>query len=119
MPAAAAAAVTSGSFAAPSSIEYSVWTCRCTNESEGVLLTGGAAPQGRACPAGRNSTGRPAGKTRSGGSILALPKVYAEGLTGRVFSHADRSVTSVPSGKDPAHRDVHDPGLLVLLPHRR
>src|SRR3954454_22108798 len=87
MPAAAAAAVTSGSFAAPSSIEYSVWTCRCTNESEGVLLTGGAAPQGRACPAGRNSTGRPAGKTRSGGSILALPKVYAEGLTGRVFSH--------------------------------
>ena len=48
---------------------------------------------GRACPAGGNSGGRPAGKTRSGGSILALPKVYSEGLTGRVFSQPDRSVT--------------------------
>src|SRR5688500_16225725 len=117
MPCAAAAAVTSGSFAAPSSIEYSVWTCRCTNESDSadreltVLLTGGAAPQGRACPAGRNSSGRPAGKTRSGGSILALPEVYSEGLTGRVFSHADRSVTSAPcarSGQLAAHGDVRD-----------
>jgi hypothetical protein len=54
---------------------------------------------GRACPADGKSGGRPAGKTRSGGSILALPEVYSEGLTGRVFSHADRSVTSAPSAR--------------------
>src|SRR3954468_16431848 len=52
MPAAAAAAVTSGSFAAPSSIEYSVCTCRCTNESDG-LLTGGGTPQWSCVPGGR------------------------------------------------------------------
>src|SRR3954451_14094902 len=52
MPAAAAAAVTSGSFAAPSSIEYSVCTCRWTNESDG-LLTGGGTPQWSCVPGGR------------------------------------------------------------------
>src|SRR6476661_7426031 len=111
MPCSAAALVTSGSLAAPSSIEYSVCTCRCTNESDGLLTSTprrrSSCPfagllgwlvrsqarsrvavllSGRACPADGNSIGRPAGKTRSGGSILALPKVYSEGLTGRVFS---------------------------------
>src|SRR3954467_1093536 len=52
MPAAAAAAVTSGSLAAPSSIEYSVCTCRCTNESDG-LLTGCGTPQWSCVPGGR------------------------------------------------------------------
>src|SRR4051812_50217098 len=52
MPAAAAAAVTSGSFAAPSSIEYSVCTCRWANESDG-LLTGGRTPQWSCVPGGR------------------------------------------------------------------
>src|SRR4051794_41817829 len=61
MPCAAAALVTSGSLAAPSSIEYSVCTCRCTNESDGDgVLTGGPAPQ-RACVPGRRD---PAGDRR-------------------------------------------------------
>src|SRR4029450_184900 len=107
MPWAAAAAVTSGSFAAPSSIEYSVCTWRCANESDpadrGVLLTGGGAPQGSW---GRDRRGRPAvrqgrsgwrsGWRFGGAPILALVEVYSEGLTGRVFSHADRSVTPCP-----------------------
>src|SRR4051812_4690387 len=100
MPCAAAAAVTSGSLAAPSSIEYSVWTCRWANES--VLLTGtcGSSVVVRAEPSGpwnQDDGRRPAGETggagracaRSGGaavSILARGEVYAEGLTERVFS---------------------------------
>src|SRR5438309_7762460 len=90
MPCSAAALVTSGSFAAPSSIEYSVCTCRCTNESDAgrpvLLLTGGRAPQRSYVPAGGGSGGRPAGKTGVRGcrSILAPGPVYAEGLTERV-----------------------------------
>src|SRR3954465_12504959 len=114
MPCAAAAAVTSGSLAAPSSIEYSVWTCRCANES---VLTGGGAPQwscvpGRRGPRGRDDGQATGGEDRQGcglgvrggvggllwvggllgpwaGSgpvppILAPLEVYSEGLTGRV-----------------------------------
>src|SRR3954447_16390111 len=96
MPCSAAALVTSGSFAAPSSIEYSVCTCRCTKESdEPGLLTGGRTPQWSCVPDRGRSGGRPAGKT--GGAeiwgirwavpaILALRTVYAEGLTERVPS---------------------------------
>src|SRR3954447_10179128 len=92
MPWAAAAAVTSGSLAAPSSIEYSVWTCRCANESD-ELFTGGGTPQW-SCVPGRE--GAPAGDRRGrpvceapgegarGTPILALRKVYSEGLTDRV-----------------------------------
>src|SRR5215212_10774485 len=109
MPWAAAAAVTSGSLAAPSSIEYSVWTCRCAKESEdGVLLTGGlcssvVVPARPAeAPAG-DRWGRPAVRETSPevasgvAPILALLGVYAEGLTGRVSSQADRSLTRVPA----------------------
>src|SRR3712207_5354239 len=56
MPSAAAALVTSPSLAAPSSIEYSVCTCRCTKFSdEAGLLTVRGAPHGscgRLPPAG-------------------------------------------------------------------
>src|SRR3954454_11819508 len=102
MPWAAAAAVTSGSLAAPSSIEYSVWTCRCANEDSADrglagLLTGtcGSSVVVRARPAG-TPDGRPAGETRAGASILALTEVYSEGLTGRVFSQADHGRTPSP-----------------------
>src|SRR5438270_3860805 len=89
----AAALVTACSFAAPSSIEYSVCTCRFAKESDG-LLTGGRAPQWSnlptdGTPAG-DRWGRPAlqcsGSEGSGGAptILALQWVYAEGLTERV-----------------------------------
>src|SRR3954468_23388352 len=62
MPCSAAALVTSGSLAAPSSIEYSVWTCRWANESD-VLLTGGGAPQWsvRAWPEGTPGVGEKPG----------------------------------------------------------
>src|SRR3954469_17049244 len=70
MPAAAAAAVTSGSLAAPSSIEYSVCTCRCTKESDGGVLTGGGAPQWSRLPvageAAGDRRGRPAVRTGGG-----------------------------------------------------
>src|SRR3954454_17732440 len=46
MPSAAAALVTSPSLAAPSSIEYSVCTCRCTKFSEAGVLTVRGAPHG-------------------------------------------------------------------------
>src|SRR3712207_9106095 len=59
----AAALVTSGSLAAPSSIEYSVCTCRCTNESDDGVLTFVGAPHGSCVPGRRGSGGRPAGKT--------------------------------------------------------
>src|SRR3712207_9563422 len=62
----AAALVTSGSLAAPSSIEYSVCTCRCTNESDDGVLTGLGAPHGSCVPGRRGSGGRPAGGTRGG-----------------------------------------------------
>src|SRR3954466_4042551 len=111
MPCAAAATVTSGSLAAPSSIEYSVWTCRCANES---VLTGGGAPQWSCVPGRRGPRGRDDGQATGGedrqccvlgmlrcvgvllcpsaGSgpmppILAPLEVYSEGLTGRVSSH--------------------------------
>src|SRR3954465_15146112 len=94
MPWAAAAAVTSPSLAAPSSIEYSVCTCRCTKDSADdvpVLLTGTVLLRG--VPARRGDAGgRPVGKTggaragvdgspgpRRALSILALPEVYSEG----------------------------------------
>src|SRR4051812_49873590 len=64
MPCAAAAAVTSGSLAAPSSIEYSVWTCRCANES---VLTGGGAPQWSRVPGRRGPRGRDDGQATGGG----------------------------------------------------
>src|SRR5919205_2409492 len=103
MPCSAAAFVTSGSFAAPSSIEYSVCTCRWTKESE--LLTGGRAPQGVVPAPRRHSGGRPAGKTGVRGclSILAPGTVYAEGLTERV---------SAPGGpaEDPALPALREPG---------
>src|SRR5215218_8733029 len=110
IPWAAAAAVTSGSLAAPSNIEYSVWTCRCANESDG-LLTGGRAPQW-SCVPGRHGLRRATGGEDRRASprerclgvapILALEVVYAEGLTGRVFSQADRSVTPAPATAAPA-----------------
>src|SRR3954447_1734999 len=147
MPAAAAAAVTSGSLAAPSSIEYSVCTCRCTKESDGVVLTGAVLLSGRACPppAKRRATGgedrqcgrgggtglRRYGVEAGGAPILALRTVYSEGLTERVSAPPDRSTKDplppplassrrVPAGgrsEPAAHRDVRDAGLLVLLPH--
>src|SRR4051794_27734628 len=46
MPSAAAALVTSPSLAAPSSIEYSVCTCRCTKFPEAGVLTLRGAPHG-------------------------------------------------------------------------
>src|SRR5687767_12393041 len=121
MPCAAAAAVTSGSFAAPSSIEYSVCTCRCTNDSllAGLLTW---AVLLRVVPARRGDAGRrPVGKTGgaragldgpadAGGppagavSILALPEVYSEGLTERVSS-----------SEPPHHRHVPDPGLEIFV----
>src|SRR5215213_7029717 len=142
MPWAAAAAVTSGSFAAPSSIEYSVWTCRCAKESEdGVLLTGGlcssvVVPARPAeAPAG-DRWGRPAVRETSPevasgvAPILALLGVYAEGLTGRVPhrrtvepprpphpSHTQGGTRdgAGPPSESPDHRHVRDPGLLVLV----
>src|SRR5438445_13265792 len=100
MPCSAAARVTSGSFAAPSSIEYSVCTCRCTKESfpgleAGVaLLTGGRAPRWSCVPGRRlvrRATGGEDRRVRvsavvvpGGAPILALPWVYTEGLTERV-----------------------------------
>src|SRR5215218_1379144 len=109
MPWAAAAAVTSPSLAAPSSIEYSVCTCRCTKFSADdvpLLLTGTVLL--RVVPARRGDAGgRPVGKTggaRAGVdgpsglhpgavSILALPRVYSEGPTERVSPRRDRSLT--------------------------
>src|SRR4051812_17120050 len=173
MPCSAAALVTSGSLAAPSSMEYSVCTCRCTNESfDGLLLTGvprwrssgpfagllcscvrsqarsrcGRTPQWSCVPDRRRSGGRPVGKTGGaeiqwrpgrdpvgGTSILALRKVYAEGLTERVgHRRTDPRRTPCPpprasSRRAPAggrseptaHGDVGDAGLLVLLAHGR
>src|SRR3954466_7156207 len=111
MPWGAAAAVPSGSLAAPSSIEYSVWTCRCANES---VLTGGGAPQWSYVPGRRGPRGPDDGRATGGedrqccvlgvrrcvgvllcpsaGSepvppILAPLEVYSEGLTGRVSCH--------------------------------
>src|SRR4051812_49970683 len=103
MPWAAAAAVTSPSLAAPSSIEYSVCTCRCTKDSADdvpLLLTGAVLL--RVVPARRGDAGgRPVGKTggaRAGvdgpstgqggqrpgaGAVLALPRGFPEGLAGR------------------------------------
>src|SRR3954454_10423549 len=114
IPCSAAAFVTSGSLAAPSSIEYSVCTCRWTNES--ALVTGGRAPRWSCVPDRRCVRRATGGEDRrccalgrdrwGGGSILALPEVYAEGLTERVGSR---------SGQDPAHRDVRDTRLVVLL----
>src|SRR4051794_41823578 len=82
MPWAAAALVTSGSFAAPSSIEYSVCTCRCTNESDvDGVVTGGRAPQGSCVPGRRDPAGdrrgRPAGLFGRGGALGSPPR---EGL---------------------------------------
>src|SRR3712207_9391764 len=108
MPWAAAAAVTSGSLAAPSSIEYSVWTCRWAKES---LLTDGRAPRW-SCVPGRQGLRRATGggdrraraPARGSGlpQILALDGVYAEGLPRRVSSHADPSVTLAPATPAPA-----------------
>src|SRR5689334_13027153 len=50
MPISTALANRPSSLAAPSSMEYSVCTCRCTNES---LLTGGALPGFAGCVAQR------------------------------------------------------------------
>src|SRR3954469_4903020 len=110
MPCAAAAFVTSGSLAAPSSMEYSVCTCRWTKESDPpdgaalltVLLCSSQVVRAR--PGGtRRATGGEdrqcsGAYRRAGTSILALPRVYSEGLTERVSSLADRSVTSAPPG---------------------
>src|SRR3954447_25867107 len=103
IPCSAAALVTSGSFAAPSSIEYSVCTCRCAKESD-ELLTDGRAPRWSCvpdrrcvrratggedrqvlfCRARSTGGGSTCGGSVGGRSILALSEVYAEGLTERV-----------------------------------
>src|SRR6476469_4567176 len=113
MPAAAAAAVTSGSFAAPSSIEYSVCTCRWTNESDG-LLTGGGTPQSSCVPDGRELPRATGGED----TVRWVDPRIAEG----VLRGSDRTCLVTPdgsvtpaSGQSPAHRDVSDPRLLVLL----
>src|SRR6476619_6354274 len=110
MPCAAAAAVTSGSLAAPSSIEYSVWTWRCANESD-ELLTGGGTPQW-SCVPGREGApagdrrGRPVCEAPREGArdtpILALLEVYSEGLTDRVaHRRTDRSHPSREGASEP------------------
>src|SRR5215217_1797643 len=133
MPWAAAAAVTSPSLAAPSSIEYSVCTCRCTKDSAvdvPLLLTGTVLL--RVVPARRGDAGgRPVGKTGDaragvGGepglhpgalSILALPEVYSEGLTERVSPRRDESVTRAAPGsrEGAAHRHVADARFEIFL----
>src|SRR5690606_1943037 len=54
MPYSAAACVMAPIFAAPSSIEYSLWTCRCTKESEAMpsSLRFGTDVRGRPQPSG-------------------------------------------------------------------
>src|SRR3954464_10927847 len=111
MPCAAAAAVTSGSLAAPSSIEYSVWTWRCANESD-ELLTGGGTPQW-SCVPGRE--GAPAGDRRGrpvceapsgGGSGSPDPRTPGGLLRGSDRScrpQADRERTRSP--RPPQARD--------------
>src|SRR3954465_13720834 len=96
MPCSAAALVTSGSLAAPSSIEYSVCTCRCAKESDpavrgdAALLTGGRAPRWSCVPDRRLIRRATGGEDRrcrvrwAVPPILALREVYAEGLTRRV-----------------------------------
>src|SRR3712207_9195499 len=80
----AAALVTSGSLAAPSSIEYSVCTCRCTNESDDGVLTFVGAPHGSCVPGRRGSGGRPAGETRRSrgpaGGAGGAPCLHQRGL---------------------------------------
>src|SRR4051794_22305012 len=132
MPCSAAALVTSGSFAAPSSIEYSVWTCRCTNESvDGVLLTVAACSSQvvRARPSGIRR-GRPAGKT--GGAVVRgvraggcpdprTTEVYSGGPTERCLATGGPIRHGRPgraSAEVAAHRDVRDAGLLVLVADR-
>src|SRR5947209_12691166 len=100
MPCSAAALVTSGSLAAPSSIEYSVCTCRCTNESDGALLTGGRAPQWSCVPDRRlirRATGGEDRRCRISVGGAADPRT-AEGL----LRGSDR--TCRPGRTDPSHR---------------
>src|ERR687890_1499280 len=93
IPCSAAALVTSGSLAAPSSIEYSVCTCRCTNESDDGVLTGLGAPHGSCVPGRRGSGGRPAGKTGGGvgpgggggGIHPPTPGGFSRGAPGKGF----------------------------------
>src|SRR3954471_17041211 len=117
MPAAAAAAVTSGSLAAPSSIEYSVCTCRCTNESDGVLT--GTWCSSVVVRARRKGT--PTGDRR-GDTVRGVDPRIAEGL----LRGSDRTCLLTPgplrhmrparvSGQPAAHRDVDDARLLILL----
>src|SRR5215203_5198392 len=138
MPCSAAAAVTSGSLAAPSSIEYSVCTCRCANES--VLLTGGGAPQWSCVPRPGCSGRRPVGKTggRSGGCVSRVAGVRCPDPRTRrgLLRGSDRTclVTGGPqqdpcphlsqarggalqggASQPPDHRHVDDARLLVLV----
>src|SRR5215218_695589 len=120
MPAAAAAAVTSGSLAAPSSIEYSVCTCRWTNESDG-LLTGGRAPQWSCVPGG----GKLQQATGGEDAVRWVDPRIAEGVlrgsdrTCLLTCGPIRHIRPVrPLRQGAAHRDVGNPRLLVLLADR-
>src|SRR3712207_7484902 len=116
----AAALVTSGSFAAPASIEYSVCTWRCTNESDDGVLTGVGAPHGSCVPGRRGSGGRPAGKT--GGAVLrgAGRGVTRSSHHGGLLRGTDRRVSrhrrTDRSHERTPHRDVGDARLLVDAP---
>src|SRR5918998_5465577 len=125
MPCSAAAFVTSGSLAAPSSIEYSVWTCRCAKESD-ELVTGGRAPQW-SCVPGRQGLRRATG----GEDRRASPPERRLGFdpdprTGSCLRRGSDRTCLIPGGpighmrpvrwsQVAPHGDVRDTGLLVLL----
>src|SRR4051812_35112641 len=134
MPSAAAALVTSPSLAAPSSIEYSVCTCRCTKFSEAGVLTLRGAPHGscgRLFPRreqGRRSIWVTGGEGRS--VLLAGhqgrctdPRTSAVVLRGSdrtCLGDPDHSVTAVPlfPARDSARRAPASPAQGVRRQNR-
>src|SRR5690348_10616472 len=113
MPYSAAALVTSGSLAAPSSIEYSVCTWRWANES--AVLTGGRAPQWSCVPAVgfRRATG---GEDRLDGTAGGdcdprTVEVYSGVPTGCVS--AQRTDLSQPCRQAPYAGSREPPGSAV------
>src|SRR3978361_1146344 len=116
MPWAAAAFVTSGSLAAPSSIEYAGCTCRCAKESDAVdrelavVLTGVRCSSVvvRARPTGscaQEPAGRPVGKT---GVRLVRIRCGPDSRTGRgLLRGSDRTCLAlrVLRRQRPAHRE--------------